>query len=111
MSEESRKEVWETVVDFGRVDEDAATFLAKLTRFFESIPEKCRSSAVVEVDSEESAWGGYNHWFTLKYLRPETDDELAARLRLEARRAEHERKRDLQQLEYLKRTYEPVVTE
>ncbi len=87
-------------------------FVAGVNEFWNSISEADRVSAWASftwVDGGERGESGQG--IEIYYDRPETDAEMAERLRLEAesheRYAREAKARDLEQLAALKRKYEP----
>jgi hypothetical protein len=54
--------------------------ITTLTKAFNSVPEECRNSARFHVDYGEEYGSVYAHQ-EISYQRPETDDEMAKRIK------------------------------
>lgn len=101
-----RQSIRITVLDTEQCDGDwppetAAEFMAWWQSMIDRIPEEHRSEARIEIDTT----AGYDRDFAhleIYYLRPETDEERAARVQAEQARAEAREAQERARYEALK---------
>lgn len=75
MSEPERELVEVELEDFWRGHEEPlGSFIRRLTRLYENVPEQLRSSAMFKFDT---GYEGGGH-IEIYYMRPQTDEEVAA---------------------------------
>lgn len=86
------------------LDGTLAGAVAMLTRIMNDIPEEYRDSATVDFSCYEE-YGGATSELTISYWRPETDEEMADRNALYARRAREIEERERAILQALKQKY------
>ena len=85
----SKKQVQETVFNGSQHEgdgwppEDPAGFIAWFQERIERIPPKHRTNAKIEVSSQGGYYGEHAGSIEITYLREETDEETASRLRRE----------------------------
>lgn len=79
--------------------------VAWLGELREQVPEEFRSNIKIKVDSHEGYEGSHSATIHVYYNRPETDDELAKRERLEAKRIKNAQAYELSELARLKQKY------
>lgn len=85
--------------------ENADNFVQWVNQKISEIPEQYMSSAKVEIGAEDS-YGSYHATIEISYRRPETDEEMQARIYAQESFAEQRRSRELRQLAELKAKYE-----
>jgi len=83
---------------------DAAAFVEWLQFWLNAMPPECRASARIVIDSEHE-YDSTRPFIHLSYVRLETDDEEAERLRAVAGRAERQRAEELRMLAQLRAKY------
>ena len=86
-----KKMVQETVFNGGQYEsdgwppEDAPGFIAWFQERIDRIPVEHRAAANISLESEGGYYGEHHAHIEITYLRPETDDQFAARLEREKR--------------------------
>ena len=85
--------------------ENLEQYINWLNDHLESIPEKHRSSAYVEIEAGEE-YGSPTLYYSIKYTRPETKEEKNARLHKIAADKEKLRLQEIRLLNQLKEKYE-----
>ena len=78
--------------------------IAWLNELLEEIPEEHRSQTIITVESETD-YDGHNPRVVIAYRRPETDEEMADRIRREKQGEEYRKARELETLKRLQEKY------
>lgn len=81
-------------------DKPSRELFRDLQNLLDAVPEEYRNDAVVEVDV-----GEYSHSLQIKYIRPETDEEMAARLKRDTDREGQQEARERRMYEVLKKKF------
>jgi len=85
--------------------EDADDFLAFFIEKIASIPAEFRASAYIELEADER-WGAAYIGVEISYRRPESEEDIQKRKRLEEEQAAEREKRQLDTYNRLKKIYE-----
>lgn len=98
--------VYGSIVNKEKYDDDTiADVIGYLSDLLAEIPAKYRDRAFVSFDSEGGYEGSHSAEFGVYYYRPETDEEMEARLNSVKRQEERQRASELEQLNRLKKKY------
>jgi len=114
MSTTDRREVRVTVYDGEEFSHggdwppgNLAEAIAWLQERLDSVPPEYRDVVKVDFDSVSDGYGGHEAGIKIHYIRPETDEEMAARQARERRDAELRRQQEIQTLKTLQAKYGP----
>lgn len=77
--------------------------IESLDKIRDSIPREYRAKARCEIDSESGYEGSHYASIEVSYVRPETDEEVVARVKIERERSRIERLTDEAKLRHLKK--------